>query len=301
MELRHLRHFVAVGEELHFGRAAKRLGMAQPPLSQSIMRLENDLGVKLLQRSSSKVTLTKAGRVFLEESRQIVAHADLAARLAQQAASGDLSRLRIGCMPWALMRVLPRAIGTFRKQWPGVEVRLYERATKMQVEGLWDGSFDVGVISRNAADLTGLAYKVVECSTTVAAVPSSWDIASKKSVRVAELAPYPFVMFPKSWNPEFLERFMAICRKAGFVPKITQEAAQPYTMLGMVASELGITLLRSTASQLEVKGVSLIAVRDLPSTFNEEIAITWVPQNESPTLRRFVDIIEAVGNPAAAQ
>src|SRR5262249_7280953 len=136
MELHHLRHFVAVAEELHFGRAAARLGMAQPPLSQSIRRLETSLELQLLERSRRHVALTPAGKVLLDEARRILAQVELAERLARRAATVGMDRLRIGFTPLAIYGVVPRAVTAFRKRWPGVQVTLEERSTSAQIEGL---------------------------------------------------------------------------------------------------------------------------------------------------------------------
>jgi DNA-binding transcriptional LysR family regulator len=139
--------------------------------------------------------------------------------------------------------------------WPAVEIRVYERSTRTQLEGLRDGSLDMGIIALPTGDVKGLVIRKLEHASSMAAVPTRWNIGKRGSVRFSELGGFPFIMFPRSWNEEFLTRFHALCAKAGFVPNITQEAAQPYTMLAMVANELGITLLQSTARHLKVKGV----------------------------------------------
>jgi DNA-binding transcriptional LysR family regulator len=292
LELHHLRHFIAVAEELHFGRAAARLGMAQPPLSQSIRRAEAALGFALFEREKRAVRLSAAGRSLLEEARQIVLRVDLAIQIARRTAAGDTARLRIGCMPWSLLPALPQAIRAFRKRWPGAEVRIYERSTRQQLDSLRDGSLDLGIIAWPAPDAAGLAMRKIVHAHSMAAVPARWDIGRRRSIHFAELAPYPFIMFPKSWNEEFLARFHALCAKAGFVANVTQEAAQPYTMLTMVANELGVTLLQSTARHLKVQGVRFVPISDMPSSFGHDIAIAWVKANESRALAAFVDSFE---------
>jgi DNA-binding transcriptional LysR family regulator len=292
VELHHLRHYVAVVEEQHFGRAALRLGMAQPPLSQSIKRLEAAVGVRLLERVGRRFAVTQAGRVFFDEAVKILAHADLAVHLARRVASGRVIRLRIGCMPWSLLPVLPQAIRRFRAQSPDVEIQVFERSTRAQADGLRDGSLDLGIVAPDAADMRGFEVLRIEHSTAMAAVPAGWEIGSRKSLRFAELARFPFIMFPRRWNEEFLARFHALCQKSGFVPNITQEAGQPYTMLAMVASELGVTIVQSTARYLRVEGVAFIPIEDMPKVFNFDIAIAWEPANASDALRDFVGVFQ---------
>ena len=299
MDLRHLRHFVAVAEELHFARAAQRLGMAQPPLSQSIMRLEAALGVKLLERSNRKVTLTQAGAALLGEARRMLAQADLTERLVKRVAAGDLTRLRIGFVPMLAMAVLMQAVRTFQARWSGVDVHLSERTSAAQVDALRSGSLDLGVVIRSAVtDPDELELMTIERSSLIAAVPSGWPLAKRRRLRLADFARQPLVMFPQQTTQNFFAAFEAACRQAGFTPNVAQQAAQPYTMLNLVANEFGIGFVPQGARALRIEGVAYVPVDDLPESLANEAALAWMPKMLSPTLRAMIDIFAQVGGVA---
>jgi DNA-binding transcriptional LysR family regulator len=293
MDLRHLRHFVAVADELHFGRAAVRLGMSQPPLSQSIQRLEASLGVELFKRARAGVRLTPAGVAFLPHARSTLQQAELAERVARQAAQGEHALLRVGFVPWSLTRALPRAIRRFRLRWPGVQVHLYERVSRQQVTSLRAGELDLAVIRLKMTDTTGLETRLVEISRLVVAVPSAWPLAKRVGLRVADLADQPFVIFPPSLSPASHDTIEAACRAANFRPNVIQETAQPSTMLSMVANELGVALIQNTAAAMTPEGVTLVPLLDAPESFEAQIALAWLPQYMTPVLRAFVDTLAA--------
>ena len=219
MELRHLRHFVAVAETQHFGRAAARLGMAQPPLSQSIMRLEESLGIKLLERTPRGVSLTRAGAALMAEAKPLIAQADLAERRVRQAAD-ELASLSIAFVPMCAMRIMPLAIRALRKQWPGVEVRLIERGSALTVASVKNGSIDLGVVVTSAADVSELESVHIERLRVVAAVPANWPLAQRTRIGIADLAAYPLIMFPQQITQPVFAAFNAAhldeCRAIGF-------------------------------------------------------------------------------------
>ena len=202
MELRHLRHFVAVAEELHFGRAAKRLRMAQPPLSQSIKRLEESLHTRLLERDSRQVRLTSAGAALLGEAREVLARADLAERTVHRVASGEVGRLRIGFVPMSTMHILPQAILRFHQRWPDVDVRLYERTSKAQSDSVRDGTLDAGIVIRHLTETAGLAVCELERCSYVAVVPAHWPMAKHKAIRLAGAV---FALNRLGLGPDFIE------------------------------------------------------------------------------------------------
>ncbi|MES2258373.1 MAG: LysR family transcriptional regulator [Pseudomonadota bacterium] len=292
MELRHLRHFVAVAEELHFGRAALRLGMAQPPLSQSLMRLEANLGVTLLDRKHHHVTLTPAGQALLKESRPLLAQAALAEMAVQRAAAGVLPHLRISFVPMSLMRILPLAIRQFRHAWPGVQVQLAERSSRHTVDNLRNGSIDLGVVVRSLVDADGLELRTIERTRIVAAIPAQWPLGQRTSVRLAELASASFVLFPQQMINNFYTAFEATCRNAGFTPDISQQVNQAYTMFNLVANGLGIGLVQASARGMRVEGVALVDIEDLPDSFITEVAIAWMPNTVSPPLHSMIATLE---------
>ena len=292
MDLIHLRYFIAVAERLHFGKAAVELGIAQSALSQAIQRLEKKLDTRLLDRSRRAVSLTMAGRTLLEEARRIVAQTELAERMTRRAAHGH-SPLRVAFAPWAAMQTLPRALRGFQKKWPGVEVRLDERLSRRQVEGLLDGSIDLGILSRREASTEGLEVKVIERAKLMVALPTAWPLARKRTVHLADLAELPFVMFPQAWGPNLSAAIDAACRAAGFVPNVTQRVAQPYTALNLVAHELGIALVPASARHMKMDAVTLKPVAGFADDPWFEFALAWVPRAVSPAMQDFIGLVEA--------
>ncbi|MGY3324045.1 DNA-binding transcriptional LysR family regulator [Pseudomonas sp. TE3911] len=295
MELRQLRHFIVVAEELHFGRAATRLGMAQPPLSQSIQRLEESLDARLLDRTSRQVSLTPAGKVLQREAMTIIAQVDFAEQAVRRQARGELSRMRIAFSPMSAMRILPAAVKVFNERWPNIEVHLDEQLSTQQIEGLRNGSLDIGILNRNMVNTDGLDVRVIEYSRVIAAVPARWKLADENgTLRLAELAGHSFVLSPQHLTPHFHTALESACRKAGFSPKRIQQVAQPYSMFNLVANELGIGFVQDTARHLPIEGVRFVTVRDLPDSMHGEAAVAWVPRALTPALRAMISLIERI-------
>jgi DNA-binding transcriptional LysR family regulator len=292
LELRHLRHFVALAEELHFARAAKKLRMAQPPLSQSIMRLEESLGAKLFDRSSRTVQLTPAGRALLPEARDIVARAELAQRLVERVAAQGLVRLRIGFVPMSATLTLPRAIRAFSKIYPHVEIQLQERTSASQVEALRSGALDLGILVREIVDTAGLQLRRIERYAFVAAVPRDWPLAKRTSLRVGDFAGAPLILFPQQLVPKFFEEFQEACRKGGFTPRIQQRVMQPYTMFTLVAQELGIGVVQDTARHLKIEGVAFVPIKDMPGSLSHEVAVAWIPRAVPEPVRAMIALLQ---------
>jgi DNA-binding transcriptional LysR family regulator len=294
LELRHMRHFVAVAEELHFGRAAARLGLAQPPLSQSIQRLEASLGVTLLARTQRKVELTPAGRAFLEEARRTLAQAETAVHLARRAAVDDLTELKVTFVSAALYRLLPAALRSYRARFPAVEIRLEERATDGQLDGLRDGSVDVGFVHPPLKDAADLDVPTIYRDRLVAAIPTSSSLASKAAVALADLADEGFVLFPFRQGPNLHARITNACRRAGFVPRISQEALQMHTILSLVAAGMGVSLVPERARMLYIDGVTFVPVQGLPEDLTWDLALAWRASHAHRPLRAFVETVLAM-------
>ena len=293
MELRQLRHFIAVAEELHFGRAAARLGIKQPPLSQSIQRLEQSLGVALFVRSPQRVALTAAGRTLLPEAREIVTRVESAALRTRLAEDGERARINIGFLPWSMVRSIPAALRKFARQWPGVKTELFERTSRQQIASLHAGTLDLGIVSLRHVTPEGLAIRVIEHSRLAVAVPSGWPLARQPSLRLADLAGHPFIMFSPQLSPEGYRRTLAACHEAGFAPNIVQEAGHAFTMLSMVASEMGIATIQSTAASMPVQGVAIVPLADAPESMNLEIALAWDAKNMTAALGGLIDHLGA--------
>lgn len=291
MELKQLRAFVAVAEELHFGQAARRMGMSQPPLSRTIAQLEADIGAQLLLRNNRSVRITPAGEALLRQARELLSRADAAERSVRRIAAGEVGRLRVGYVPWGALRILPRALRQMRKRWPGIDVRLDEHMSRSQVEQLQRGNLDIGILNRNMVDTAGLSVETVETTRLVAAVPSAWELGARDAVRLAELAPYPFVLFPHHWVPNYTETFEAACERSGFTPRVIQEVGQTFTLFNMVANELGIGLVQDSARHLKVEGVSLVAISDMAEEFSSALGMAWVEERTTPAVRAMLKAI----------
>jgi DNA-binding transcriptional LysR family regulator len=288
MELRHMRHFVAVAEERHFGRAAERLNMAQPPLSQSIQRLEAALGVRLLERSRRGVFLTSAGAVFLEEARRTLMQADLTRAVTLRAADSSALQINISFTAPALFRFLPPLLLLHRRRRENVEVRLFHDKSPSQMVGMLDGRYDIAFVQPNVELVDGGDRMIVERCRYIAAIPESWPIAQQKTITLAQLGTHPMIVGPEQEAPSRITAMLAAFRDVGVSPKIAQESPQTLTSLTLVAAGMGFALTMETSAVMGVRGVAFREVADLPSTLSWEVSMVWRPQHLSAVARDFV-------------
>lgn len=261
MELRHLRYFVAVAEELHFGRAAGRLHLAQPPLSQAIKQLEAEVGATLLERSSRHVALTDAGRVLLGHARTTLAHAEGTLAAVQRAAAGLEGELHLGFVASAASDVLPHLLPRQRAQAPALALHLTERTTREQLDALARGHLDVG-IGRDLEHRGDLTVTPLRREPLVAALPATHRLAHRRVLRLAELADDPFVLLPTLTAPRSRGLLTALCASAGFDPQVAQEALQYTTILGLVAGGIGVSLVPRAVARWGSEGVRCVGVAD---------------------------------------
>ena len=292
MDLRQLRHFLVVAEELHFGRAAARLGIAQPALSQSIKRLEADVGVALFNRSSRRVELSAAGRTFLPDVRGAITQLDDGAHQAQRVERGEIAELDIGFTSAALFHTLPALMRRAREALPTLQVRLIERSSSDQIEALRAGTLDLAIVHPVARMLDGLHSITVERSRNMIAIPASWPLAAKPSVRLIELADCPFIMPPLHHGTRSVVALLAACEAAGFSPRVEQEAFQLITMLSLSAAGFGVCFVPETARRMGMNGVRILTIDDLPAGTELQLTAAWVPENLSPALRAVVAALE---------
>ncbi|CAN5149173.1 LysR substrate-binding domain-containing protein [soil metagenome] len=298
MELRHLRYFVAVAEELHFHRAAERLHIAQPPLSQQIKQLEAELGTMLLRRTSRRVELTDAGHVFLGWARRMLRDADLAVESARRTARGELGWLTVGFVDSASYGLLPHILRAYRARAPGVQLELRELTTEHQLSALSD-ELDVGLV-RELNDLPGLVLTPLLVEPLVAALPPGHRLSERSRIPLAELAAEGFVLFPRPRVPYVYDHIVSLCRSAGFSPRLAQEALQYPTMLGLVAAGFGVALVPSSVGAFLRAKVAFVPLRERTAT--SELSLAYHESQESPALKTFVDVARAVaGAPAAAE
>ncbi|MEU5366850.1 LysR family transcriptional regulator [Streptomyces sp. NPDC005925] len=288
MEIRLLEAFLAVADELHFGRAARRLGIAQPPLSQRVQRLERELDVRLFDRNRHGVSLTPAGTEILDHARRVVAGADHITRLAHGIRSGDSGTLRIGAVGSAFYQALPQLLAPSREQLPHLTLTVREMETPQQLDALLTAELDVGLVRPPAR--RGLRSRTVWQEPLVVALPSPHPLASATAVTVNDLAGEPLVLFPRASGPGYWDQLDALLRQAGIALEPAAEADHVTTMLGLVALGAGLGLVPASAQVLQLAGV-----RFRPLTPRTELPLAAVinPDTLTPAVDRFLSTLPA--------
>ena len=283
MELRHLRYFVAVAEECHFGRAAQRLHIAQPPLSQQIRQLEAELGVQLLARSTRHVELTPAGARYLERARTILAGVDAAGEEAALVADGRIGKVTIGFTGSATYELLPSLSRRLREQTPGLELDLRgELLTPSQVAGLLDGTLDVGFL-RPPVRVPEIDVHPLRREPLVVVLPESHAQAARTQITLADLADEPFITYPAHHRSVVHDAVLDACQVAGFTPQAT-EVAETSTLVSFVAAGLGVALVPASVQHLRITGS---VYRPLAGTSpTVELAVATRQGETSPAVRR---------------
>ena len=293
MELRHLRYFVAVAEELHFGRAAKRLCLTQQPLSRQIKDLEEELGVELFYRTKRTVRLTEVGEIFLTETRKTLQQADRAVLIVKQASQGKIGRITVGFTGSALNIVLPNAVRQFKQLYPQIDLTLKRMQTPEQLLALDNGQIDLGLLHPPIND-DGLILETIYREQLVVALPDNHSLAKDRSkpISLQQLAKESFILFPRHIGSVLYDRIINLCQQAGFNPKILQEAIPQQTILGLVAAGIGISLIYSSVKTLGRHGV---VFRDLIETTPVlETAVVWNSHSTNPVLPSFVEIVRQI-------
>jgi DNA-binding transcriptional LysR family regulator len=263
MELRHLRYFVAVAEELHFRRAAERLGIAQPALSQQIHQLEQEIGVMLFHRLTRGVELSDAGKSFLDDARAILAHAEQATAKAQRVARGDQGMIRIGFTGSASFNPLvPSVIQDYRAHFPGVAVSLVEGGTSQLVESLHEGRVDAAFIRLPLCELIEFLVVVpILEEEMLVALTSGHALTASTSVALECLAGEPFILFPRSSSPGLYDRIVSACEHAGFSPNVVQHAPEVSSTVNLIAAGHGVSIVPASMQQMQPQGVTYRPIR----------------------------------------
>jgi DNA-binding transcriptional LysR family regulator len=296
MELRHLRYFVRVAEELHFGRAAERLGISQPPLSQQIRALEDELGVELFARTSRRVALTEAGRLFLAEARRTLTQAAHAIDVARRAQQGEVGELAIGfstSVPFTA--VVARALPAYRDAYPAVRLNLIEMPRGEQIEALTAARIDIGFIrgfDAPALPATMVVTKLME-EPLLVAMQGDHRLAGRVAApRIEDLEDEPFVLYQRDFGAGFNEHLAQLCARAGFAPHVVQEALGLATLLGLVAAGMGITVITSSLGALHPENVVFRPLDD-----PDAVSSLWLIHRVklSTAARRFVDLVAQPG------
>lgn len=291
MELRALRYFVALAEELHFGRAARRLAMTQPPLSQAIAALERELGVRLFERTRRKVALTHAGAALLEPARSVLARAAQAAEAAQRAQRGEAGRLAVGYLAATAYTLLPLVLRDFMKGFPDVKLELRELTLPQQIAALLKGDIEVGLVRPPVAEAE-LDSETILAEPFVLALPARHPLGALRRVPARRLADEPFIMFPRQPGLVFHDLVMGYCLKQGFTPRVAQEANQTHTVVGLVSAGIGVALVPASTQKIGLAGVIYRPLRE--ATPRSRTAIAWRRADASPVVGAFRDVARRV-------
>lgn len=292
IELRQLRYFVAVAEESHFGRAAARLHMTQPPLSQAIQALEADIGTPLFERTKRSVALTRAGAALLPEAQRLLQQASALPDLARRAASGESGLLTLSFVSTADYSVLPPLLREFRETHPQVHIDLREATTDVQLEDLQQGRIDAGLLIPPLTDKARaeLEYMTVLSEPLVLAAPQGTRAQrGKTSATLKEVADMPLIIFPRRIAPALHDAILGCFRDAGLTPRIGQEAIQMQTIVGLVSAGMGVALVPQSVSNLKRPGVEYkpLAGKGTPV----ETGLAWRRDNMSPVLKNFLELL----------
>lgn len=299
MDVRQLRHFVAVAETLHFGRAADRLGMTQPPLSQSIRALERDLGAALFVRTKRSVALTSFGAEWLPHVRAALDGVGALGPMAEQIIRGRSGRLELSFVSTADYSVLPRLVQQFRQRYPDVDLALTEATTDRQIAALLDGAGQVGlIIPHGDAPLpAGFDYRRLVSEPLIAAVPERWLEEGRLKAEDGKLSPEavvasPLIVFPRRAAPLFHDLVTGYYAACGATAHVVQNAIQMQTIISLVSAGMGIALVPESLRHLARSGVRYLHLTGpVPQL---ETGIIWRRDDDTPTLRNFLQVVEHV-------
>ncbi|HAS89372.1 MAG TPA: LysR family transcriptional regulator [Desulfovibrio sp.] len=286
MELRQLRYFIAVAEELHFGRAARRVHIAQPPFSQQIKGLEEELGARLLERNSRKVRLTNEGRYFYKQAVDIVAQAEEAAETVGRMAKGEYGNIRVGFTETAMDSLLPEAVRSFSHRYPGVSTRLGQFGSSIQLERIRSGGLDVGFSTVFLHAMEGLSSVKLFSRKHELAVPEDHIFTVGKIVSLTEIAQENLLMFPRSGQPDLYDAIMNTFASKGLVPKVQQEISGFSGSSALISSGMGVTFLPEN-SRVSRKGIAMVPISDdFPGM---DIYMVWNREEYSNTAGVFME------------
>lgn len=288
MEFRQLAYFEVIAEESHFGRASERLRVAQPALTRQIQQLERELGVQLFDRAHRRIRLTEAGQAFLEEARRLLAGAEQAKDAARRAARGETGRLTVAFVGSAMYGPLPLILRAFRERFPAVHLLLDEMDSSAQSAALLERRVDVAFLRTSLGDAELKAESLLR-EPIVAAIPQGHSLAKRAEVPLADLAGEPFVLFHRSEQPSYADVVLAVCAKAGFRPRLAQEATEVQTAIGLVGAGFGVCLVPEAVHGLRRAGVVYRPLRrPVPTT---ELVANYRRDNRSPALREFLNAV----------
>ncbi len=290
MELRHLRYFIAVASNLNFSEASRRLHVAQPAISQSILDLENELGVKLLSRNSRSVELTAAGNAFFAEAQGVMLRADGARMAAQRASRGELGCLRIGFLPCAAGPFIPALVRSYRKEFPNVEVQLHDMNTERQLKAFEDGEIDIGFSRPFPRERSKeFATEVVYEDRLEIVLPSGHALAKKSVVDLKDVSGETFVEYYRRGAPALFSEVISVCRKAGFSPKVVLEFKEMSSVILAVESGLGVSLMLGFVRGLLSRESVVRQIK--PASSKIPLCAIWPAGPQEPVLESFLETL----------
>lgn len=289
MNLRQLRQFVTLAQTGNFHRAAELLHMAQPPLSVSIRKLEEELGGPLFERGSTGVLLTPEGQAMLADARLALFHAEQCRQAVADARQGQGGVLRLGIIGSATYALLPGLIPSLRARYPKIELELTEATSTEILDGLAARRFDAGLVRYPVLDPSPFELLPLDRDEFVLAVAESSPLARRRAIALSEAAQEPFIMYPQDKVPSLSALAMMRCQFSGFAPRVAQEAMQVQTIMSLVASGLGVGLVAGVARQVMPRGVKCLALTDNPPGFHVGIALARLAGGTSRLVERFTE------------
>jgi DNA-binding transcriptional LysR family regulator len=290
IDLRHLRYFLAVAEELHFGHAAQRLHMAQPPLSQQIRKLEEEIGYPLFLRSSRSVKLTPAGKVLVDRARRTLHKVDEDLEAVRSVARGEVGVLKVGFVGSAMLTSLPAILGKYRRLYSRVQLHLNEFHTSQLIDSLRDGSADVA-LARDAGTAEDLHVEHAFVEPFVAVVPGRHPLARLRTIPIARLRDEPFVFFPRTAGSYAWENAIKLFEQHGFRPNVVQEAPRWLTVVRLVGAGLGVTI--APASVEQIVSPDVVCRKLSPSGGETSIDLVYRLNETSPLVKTFCDVFKS--------
>lgn len=295
IDLRQLRQFVAVAEELNFRRAAERLHMSQPPLSQTIKALEDELGTPLFNRTRRKVELTPPGRVLLDQAHRVLSQMDRAVDAAKGAARGMVGRLSIGFVSSSMYEIFPAILRRFRERHPAVDLHLEELDTVDQTDALLQRRIDIALNRPPTFYSTGIVQETLIRERLIAALPGGHPLASRKTLRLRDLREEPFILIPPRWGTGYHTRVLDACQEAGFVPRVVQEAKFMHSVVGLVGAGMGVAVVPETLERVVAVGCLYRPFADKSQALTMDLGAAWHETDASPALHAFLEAARHVG------
>jgi DNA-binding transcriptional LysR family regulator len=291
MNFRQIKYFIAVAQELNFGRAALALNISQPPLTRQIQQLEEEIGAPLFDRTPKGVTLTQAGELLLQEATNIQSLVEQATERTQRAGQGKLGRIDVAIFGSGILDVIPKLLLRFRTDYPDVNIVLHTMTKNEQLEALRQHRITIG-FNRMLEPVPDISIELVKTEPLLVALNEGHFLASMEAIPLLALKNYPMVLFPTGVRPNFVDRVMELCRQEGFVPNVSQEAGDAVTGVALVASGFGLALVPESATSLRLPGVVYRPLLDAPHAV-VDLSCIYRHNDTSPILKAFLEIIRA--------